>query len=514
MIPIVGFVTVIVAVAAAARRFGLLSPILLVVVGIGVSFVPGVPEVRLEPDVILFGVLPPLLYVAAIETSVPAFRLNIRPILLLAVGHVLFVAAIVGLVLHAILPSVPLAAAFALGAVVAPPDAVAATSVARKIGLPRRVVTILEGESLVNDATALVTLRVALAAATGQALSGWQIAGTAALAVGGGIVVGGIAALVISRLHRIIRAPLLDNSLSLITPFAVYAVAELVHGSGVVAVVLAGLYIGHRWPTLMSAASRLQMEAFWRMVRFLLEGGVFLLVGLQIRAIIIDLHVAAGTVTLATVAVLGVVIVGRFVWVYFATYLPRLSSRVRRREPYPAVRAPTIISWAGMRGVVTLAAAFTLTLPDRDLFVWLAFAVIIGTLVAQGLTLPAFARILRIPGDDPKVDALAEARAQHDASRAGRARLDELADSAPDEVVNRLRELAEYRDNLAWERLGGRRSETPSEAYGRLRRAMLEAERDVFRKARDEGRVPEEVLRDVQREMDLEETMLRRTSDE
>ena len=518
---LVGLVTVVVAVSGLAGRLGLLAPILLVMAGVALSFIPGVPHLRLDPQVVLVGILPPLLYVAAVETSVPAFRFNLRPILLLAVGLVLFTAACVGFAVHALLPEVPLAACFALGAIVAPPDAVAATAVARRIGLPRRIVSILEGESLVNDATALVIFRVALAAAQGQTLSTLGIAGNAALASVGGVLVGGLGGVVVAHIHRRIINPLLENSVSLIVPFVVYAAAEEIHASGVVAVVVTGLYLGHRYPSLISARSRLQMEAFWAMVKFLLEGAVFLLVGLQLRMIIEQLHTPLRLAVASTAIVLGTVVVTRFIWLYPATYATRLIPRVRARDPAPPLRGPTLIAWAGMRGVVTLAAALALPTSlargagyPRSLFVWLAFSVIVATLVLQGVTLPALARRLRIDPDDPRADALAEAAVQHAASRAAQERLDaELTGDGhvPDAVVQRLRSKLNDRTNLAWERLGGRdRGETPSEAYGRLRRAMLEAEREVFRVARDEGRIPEEVLRRAQRDLDLEESLLQR----
>jgi CPA1 family monovalent cation:H+ antiporter len=511
-------VAVVVAVSAVARRFGVLAPILLVVVGIAMSFVPGVPTIELDPELVLAGVLPPLLYVAAIETSVPAFRYNLRPILLLAVGLVLFTAAAVGLVLHAVVPQIPLAAAFALGAVVAPPDAVAATAVGRRIGLPRRVLAILEGESLINDATALVTLRLAVAAAIGQAVTFVDFAGGLALAAIGGVLVGGVVAWILAVLHRRATDPLLDNSLSLLTPFVAYAAAEAIHASGVVAVVVTSLYLGHRWPVLMSAASRLQMSAFWAMVRFLLEGAVFLLVGLQLREIVDGLRVSAETVAAATAAVVGVVVLSRFVWVYPATYLARLVPRVRDRDPTPSPRIPAVIGWAGMRGVVTLAAAFSLPLttpegepfPGRDLMVWLAFAVIIVTLLLQGATLPAVVRLLRVRREDPVEDLLAEAAVQYEASRTALEELDARAGTTSPEVVQRLREQARRRADHAWERLGSQQRETPVSAYRRLRLLMLEAERGVFRRARDAGQIPENVMQRAQRDMDLEESIITR----
>jgi CPA1 family monovalent cation:H+ antiporter len=509
--------------AALARRLGLLAPILLVVLGLALSFLPFFPQVRLDPNLVLVGILPPLLYVAALNTSVPAFKLNLRPILLLAVGLVLFTAFVVGTVVHLLLPDVPYAICLALGAVVAPPDAVAATAVARKVGLPRRIVTILEGESLVNDATALVLLRVAIISATvaDGGVGVGDVAREVLVATGGGILIGLLGVVVFGYLHKRTTDAVLDNALSLIVPFAVVFAAEEIHASGVVAVVVTGLGIGHKLPLLMSAASRLQVAAFWRLIRFLLEGLVFLLVGLQLREVVRDLDEPFGFLAGITAAVLLAVFLTRFVWLFPATYLARLVPRLRRRDPAPPVQVPIVIGWAGMRGVVTLAAALALpiTLAEgrpypRQLFIWLAFAVIVVTLVAQGATLPAVARRLKLPPDDPVKDALSAAAVQQQASRAARERLDELADGAPPAVVERLRGLVQSRTNLAWERLGGTGRETPSQAYGRLRQEMIDAEREVFRAARDSGKIPEEVLVRAYRDLDLEESLLRQENNE
>lgn len=499
---------------ALARRFGLAAPILLVVIGLALSFLPGFPAVRLDPDLVIVGILPPLLYVAALQTSVPAFRFNLRPILLLGIGLVIVTTFTVGFVLHALLPAVPLAACVALGAVVAPPDAVAATAVARRIGLPRRIVTILEGESLINDAGALVLLRVSIAAMAGVAVTPTEIGIEIARDAGGGLLLGAIAAVLMGHLHRRITDALLDNALSLLTPLTVALVAELLNTSGIVAVVVAGLALGHRMPTLLSAASRLQVHAFWRLVTFLLEGLVFLLVGLQLREILTEINTAPATTAVVTVAVLATVIGSRFIWLYPATYLVRLLPRVRRRDPAPPLRVPTLIAWAGMRGVVTLAAVLALphTLAGgepypRGLFVWLAFMVILVTVVLQGATLPAVARRLAVDPDDPVQDALTEAEVQNQAGRRAREALDANADGAPPAVVERLHGLVDERSNSAWERVGGGQ-ETPSEAYRRLRMSMIDVEREVFRVARDEGRIPEEVLSRTYRDLDLEESLL------
>jgi monovalent cation/hydrogen antiporter len=499
-----------------ARRLGLLAPFLLMVVGIGLSFLPFVPRIRLEPDLILEGILPLLLYAAAIRTSVPAITRLLRPIGLLAVGHVWFITVVVGLALHAAVPQIPLAAAFALGAIVAPPDAVAATAIARRLGLPRRVVTILEGESLINDATALVTLRVAVAAVAGGAaggLSTWRDAGIEFLvAAVGGILIGGVVGWVAAQLHRRTEDPLLDNTVSILTPFVAFVPAFQVGASGVVAVVVCGLYVGHKRPVLMGAASRLQMDAFWRVTAFLLEGLVFLLVGLQLRSIVDEMSESWPTVALATAVVVGAVVVGRFAWVFLGAYAPFLIPRVRRREKPPPAANTALISWAGMRGVVSLAAAFSLPFefPARTLMIWITFVVIAVTLIGQGMTIPWVARVLRVQRDDPRDDVLVEAEIRQAALRAAQRTLAEQRGDAPDYVVNRLQEWAEARANQVWERLGDPAREAPSQAFRRLRRQMIDAERQVFIEARDAGRIPDEIRRQVEMEQDLEDLMLAR----
>jgi CPA1 family monovalent cation:H+ antiporter len=507
--------------AALARRVGFAAPLVLLVAGLGLSFVPGIPEIHLEAELVLIGILPPLLYVAAIQTSVPAFRHALRPILLLAVVLVVVTALVVGVVVHALLPGVPLSACVALGAIVAPPDAVSATAIARRIHLPRRVVTILEGESLLNDATALVLVRVAGAALGGTAVGFWQIGGQVLLKAGGGLLIGMVAAVAAAWLHKKIKDSLLDDAVALLTPFVVVIVAEEALTSSVVAVVVTGLYLGHRFPYLLSPTSRLQMEAVWRLLTFLLEGVVFLLVGLQLRQLVGRLDEDWTTVAGVSGAVFLTVVLVRFAWMYPATYLARLVPRIREREERPPPAVPTVIAWAGMRGVVTLAAALSLARPNGrnvpeypvDLFIFVAFAVIVLTLLVHGTTLPALARRLGVRDDTSSADALAEAAIQQRASRAALDRLEETADGAPESVVERLRGIADVRNNRAWERLGSQEQETPSAAYGRLRREMITAERHVFKTARNEGRIPEEVLTRAQRDLDLEESMLNRSSE-
>jgi monovalent cation/hydrogen antiporter len=504
------------AVAGIARRLRWSAPLLLVVAGLAVSYVPGIDEYELEPELVLYGILPPLLFAAAWQSSVVNFKQNLRPIGLLSVGLVLFTTLAVGFALHAVLPDVPLAAAFVLGAIVSPPDAVAATAVGRTVGLPRRLVTILAGESLVNDATALTAYRVAVGAAVAGGFSLWHGLLEFAAAAGGGIAVGWVLAVAAERLLQVLHDPVLENSLVLLLPFVAFASAEELgyhgyHGSGVLAVVVAGLYLGHRSPRRQTAATRLQATEVWRVIEFLLESVVFALIGLQLPAVLDELSDrSAGELALAGAVCLAVTIAARFVWIYPATYLPaRLGAR---DEPMPW-QYPTVLGWAGMRGVVSLAAAFGLAqdFPERDLILFLTFVVVIGTLLIHGLTLPALIRRLGVVGREQQQDMIREAGAQHAAAAAALARLDALSADVDEDVVARLREKAEIRQLGAWERLGGQGTmEPPTVAFRRIRKAMIEAEREVFIDLRDRGQIDEEVLSRVQRELDLEETMITR----
>jgi CPA1 family monovalent cation:H+ antiporter len=519
-VEILALVVAVAVVAAAARRLGLNAPIALVVIGVLASFVPGVPEYRLDPEVVLLGLLPPLLYAAAIRTSLVDFHANRQAIGILAVGAVVFTVVAVGLVVWAAVPGVPLAAGFALGAVVAPPDAVAATTIARRVGMPRRIVAILEGESLVNDATALVSLRTAAAAITATAsVTVWSVGVDFALAAGGGLAVGVVVALVLGAARKRVQDPVLDTTLSLVAPFLAYLPAEEIHASGVIAVVVTGLLLGHKSPVLQSAASRLSEQVNWRTVQFVLENAVFLLIGLQVAEIVRNARddvFSTGRLVVICLLVLVVTILARVVWVFGATALYRLGPRSMREHAWEWGHA-SLVSWAGMRGVVTLAAAFILPreTPHRDVLVLAAFAVVAGTLLVHGTTLPWLVRRLGLPGPDPSEDALEEAALLSRATRAGLARLDELRSEVDDEtVIDRLAERARSRADAAWERLGAPSdSETPSETYRRLRQEMLHAERAVVLEARASGNVDDEILRDVLAMLDTEESLLDRLAD-
>jgi CPA1 family monovalent cation:H+ antiporter len=511
------FVVAVAVVAAAARRLGLNAPLVLVVIGIAASFVPGVPEYRLEPEVVLLGFLPPLLYAAALRTSLVDFRANRQAIGILAVGAVAFTTLTVGLVAWAVVPGLPLAAGLALGAVVAPPDAVAATAIARKVGMPRRIVSILEGESLVNDATALVALRTAAAAVTATAaVTVWSVGLDFALAAGGGIVVGLAVATLFAAARKRIQDPVLDTTLSLVAPFVAYLPAEAIHASGVLAVVITGLVLGHKAPVLQSASSRLSEQVNWRTVQFVLENAVFLLIGLQVAQILQDAQeedLSTGRLVAICVAVFVATVGARLVWIYGATAIYRFGPPALRRRAW-AWSDAALVSWAGMRGVVTLAAAFILPgeTPYRDVLVLAAFGVVGGTLLLHGTTLPLLVRRLGLSGPDPAEDALEEAALLSQATRAGLSRLEELRSETDDQdLINRLEERSRTRADAAWERLGSADAgETPSETYRRLRQEMLHAERQVVIDARDSGKVDDEILRDVLALLDTEESLLDR----
>ncbi|SEU00958.1 Na+/H+ antiporter [Nonomuraea wenchangensis] len=527
MSPILGLQLLLVAggaiaVAAVARRKGWPAPLLLVAAGLLAS--PLVPAVPLDPELVLYVFLPPLLYSAALDSSYLRLRDAKRAVGLLSIGLVLFTAAVVGFVVHLLLPDLPLALAFALGAIIAPPDAVAAVAVGRRLGLPRRTLTLLIGESLFNDATALTAYRVAIGAFLGGTVELLHSVGEFLLAAVGGVAIGLALALVFAWLFTLTRDSLVENTLTLLIPFAAYLAAESVHASGVIAVVIVGLYLGSRMH-LRGFGTRLVSDAVWQVTAFFLETIVFALIGLQLVTVIRGISgYSAWEVAGYAAAVLGATILTRFVWVFAATFLLKV---VRRDGPQtPGRQQSVLLGWAGMRGVVSLAAAFAIPpeVPPRDraMLLFLTFTTVIGTLLIQGTTFPALIRRLGVSSDQERYeDRLAEAAAQQAALEAGLAELDRLVaeqEQEPDEiqkqVIDQLREKSWRRSLTAWERLGGGTgpggAETPSTLYRRLRRDMLQAERQVFVRLRDERRLDDEVLREVMAQLDFEEAILER----
>lgn len=521
VLPLVALVAGSAAIAGAARRTPVAAPLLLVTVGLGAAYVPGVPDYTLDPHIVLPLILPPLLYTAAVDSSYLDLRANIRPVALLSVGYVLFATLAVGGLAHLLVPDLPLTAALVLGAVVAPPDAVAATAIARKLGLPSRITTILQGESLVNDATAITAFKVALAAAVGAGATWAGGIAEFALASLGGVGIGLVLMVPLHWLRTHLTEPLLQNTLSLLIPFVAYALAEQAGASGVLAVVVVALYVGHHaWQ--VDFATRLQEAAVWKMVAFVLESAVFALIGLQLPFVLKGLgEYGVGESLAYAVGVFAAVVAARFIWVFPATFLPRaLFPKIREREPDTDWTAPLIVGWAGMRGVVSLAIAFSIPLtlhddrpfPGRNLILFLTFTTVIGTLVVQGLTLPPLIRLLKVPGRDRQAETLAEAQAQSEASAAAERLLDELLtderNALPPPLAQRLRTVMERRRNAVWERLGTVNEvtgESADDTYRRLSGEMIAAERAVFVDLRDRRSIDDEMLRTLLRRLDLEE---------
>ncbi|MFC5063570.1 Na+/H+ antiporter [Actinomycetospora atypica] len=553
---IVGLVVVTAAVRAFARWSGVPDPIALLVVGIGLSLVPAVPDFRIDPDLVLVVILPVLLYGAGFTASVPAFRTHLRPILLLSVGLTIASALAVGAVAATLVPGLGLAAACALGAVVAPPDAVAATSVARSIRLPRRVVALLEGESLFNDAAALTLLAVAVGAVEGGVPTFGGAVGQFLLVALGGLAVGAVAGLVLGWVRRRVMHPYTDVVVFLVAPFVAYLPAEELGASGLVAVVVTGLYLGHRSTTIMEPGSRVVTGAVGTAVSWLLEGLVFLLVGLQLRDVVVGISgMSAAVVAGATVAVVVTLLVVRFAWVLLSEQA--LPAVLRRRQA--SWTETTLTAWAGMRGAVSLAAVLTLPtvladgrpFPQRDLIIFVTFVVILVTLLGQGLTLPGLARRLPGAGGEVVEEAQEEARARRLAADAALQQLEQLEQDEPGrrEVVEQLRRRVQNRIDSADERLAeadaqhdqasaetagrggtvesvaaaseddetadagesttGGGHEGPTRAtYRRYGQAMLVAERSRLLALRNAGALGEEAFVRMQHELDLEQAAL------
>lgn len=505
----------ITAVAAGAQRWKYSAPLVLVIVGVALSFIPGAFTLTVTPDLVIEVLLPPLLYATAIRTPLVQFARYRRAIALLAVGAVAFSTFAVGLAVWWVLPGITFAIACALGAVVAAPDAVATTAVARRIGMPRRIVEILEGESLLNDASALVALATAITAMTTHISPVGVIADFLWAAVGG-VAIGFVAAAVLGPIRRHINEPVLDTALSLAAPFIAFLPAEEVGASGVLAVVVAGLLHGHRSVSMQSATSRITESINWHTIQFLLENGVFLLIGLQLKGLLARLQAGGlpwSTVIPICLVTLAATIASRFCYVFIAT---GLGSIVRRQQW--TWREATVVSWAGMRGVVTLAAVFVIpaSTTHHEVLALAAFTVVAGTLLIQGLTLPRLVRALRLHGPDPVEDAVQLAGLTAAAAKAGLARLEaERTEEDPPEVIWQLRDRAAQRVNRTWERLGRPHGELepPSATYRRLRGAMLESERAWIVACRSSGLYDEEVLRRALAVMDLEESLLDRTSE-
>src|SRR3954470_1511539 len=414
-------VAVIVAVRWVADRTGLPAAAQLTVIGIAYALLPG-PNLSLDPHVVLTLVIPPLLYSAALDSSLTALRRILRTVVSLSVLLVAATAIVIGIGFGLFVAGATVAAGIALGAAVAPPDPVAALAVGRKASLPPRLITLIQGEGLLNDATALTILAVAVSAARGGGYSTPAALGQFLVAAVGGVAVGIVVAYGVRPLRRLRSDPLSSNAISLATPFVAYLLGEAVHVAGVLAVVVAGLIIGHNNPSWASGASRLQTGAVWRLVDFLLEGFVFLLIGQQLPKVIAGLsQYATSTIVIAAAITVGVVLLLRPLWLWLTEHLPQaLHTRLggedvagddgdpRTARQRLSGREIAVLSWAGTRGVISLAAIFTLPLttetgapfPDRDLLLFCAFLAVLVTLVGQGLTFAPLVRALGLRADE------------------------------------------------------------------------------------------------------------------
>ncbi len=520
---VMGLLAAVVALALLGRKVTVPLPILFVLGGLVLSLIPGLPHIRVSPELVFLIFLPPMLYPAAMFTSWRDFHANLRPILLLAIGLVLFTTVAVGFIAHQLIPELPLAAAFALGAIVSPPDAIAATAIAQRLKVPARIITVLEGESLVNDATALVAYRFATAAIVGGSIHWGRVTVEFFLVALGGILVGLAIGYLVTWIQRKIDDPPIEIILTLLTPFAAYLPAERFGLSGVLAVVTTGLYQGWRIPEVTSSRTRLQDGPVWEMIEFLLNGFIFILIGLQLPGVLGALsgYATSELIWYATVVSLAVIVI-RIAWVFPATYLPRLLfPSLRQHDPYPGWRNVSIVAWTGMRGMVSLAAALSLPVqtangrpfPERSLILFLTFAVILATLVIQGLTLPPLIRWLGVE-DDHKAEE-EERLARLRANQAALNNLEETVRSRPIDprLVERLR--AEYEDRIAQLQaaeprlnLGGGLFSTD---YEGLAHQALRVERETILKLRNELVINDGVLRRIQRDIDLAEARLSRT---
>jgi Na+/H+ antiporter len=490
-------------------------PILLVLGGLAIGLVPGMPEFDLDPQLVFFGVLPPLLYSAAFFTSLRDLRSNARPIGLLAIGLVIVTTVGVAVVAHAFIDDLSWSSSFVLGAIVSPTDPLAATAIGRRLGVPRKLVTIVEGESLVNDGTGLVLYRVAVAAVVTGSFSEYYTAGLFVVSAGGGIAVGLAVGWLVRQVRRRLDNPPAEITISLLTGYVAFIPAELMGVSAVLAAVTAGVYLGWHTPELTSPQVRLQGLAVWEIVQYLLNALLFVLIGLQLPIVLDGLGDISTSQLLGYGALVSLTVIAlRFAWVFAVLHAPKKIAR--RMSNW---RGAVFLSWAGMRGAVSLAAALALPLetdagtpfPGRDLILFLTFSVILATLVGQGLTFPSVIRVLGL--EDDGIDDREDAKARIHGAEAALARLEELVteDWVRDDTAERVRGAYRFRTSRFEARLddGDDGSiESRSQDYQRLRRELLDAERQALVDLRRSGAISNDVWYRVGRDLDLEDQRL------
>jgi CPA1 family monovalent cation:H+ antiporter len=504
-----------------AYRTRLPYPILLVLGGVALGFVPGVHVVRLSPDLVLLVLLPPLLYAAAFFSSLRDLRASAGSISALSIGLVIATTAVVAVVAHEVIDGLSWSASFVLGAVVSPTDPVAATAILQRLHVPRRVVTVIEGESLVNDATALVIYKVAVVAVVSGTFSLWQAGGKFVLGAAGGIAIGLAVAWVVAAVRRRIEDPPTEITISIVTAYLAYLPAAQLGVSAVLAAVTVGIYLGWQAPWLASPTTRLQTFPVWEILVFLVNAALFMMLGLQLRGILDDLSGFSTATLIGYGALVSALVVGtRIAWLFgFSHVLPRLLRTGRSESSGPPWELTLLVAWTGMRGAVSLAAALAIPLtidagghfPGRELIVFLTFCVILATLLAQGLTLPWL--IARLGIEEDGTSEREEAKARSVAAQAAIERLDELEveEWVRDETVERMRGAMSYRrERFAARYRDGAEGmfEERSIAYQRLQREVLEAQRRAVVELRNEGRINDEVMHRIERDLDLEDSRL------
>lgn len=499
-------------------------PIVLVIGGLVLGLVPGIPEIELDPDLVLLIFLPPLLYSGAFFADLNALRHDTRVISLLSIGLVLATALVVGAVAHFAF-DLPWAVSIALGAIVGPTDPVAATTILRRLGIPRRIVNVLEGESLVNDASALVVYKVAVVAAIGGSFSVAEAGLRFLLAVAGGLAIGLLAGYLIAAIRRRTEDPTTEITISLFSGYAAFLPADQIGASGVLAAVTCGVYVGWRAPELVSPTTRLQSIPIWEILVFLLNATLFILIGLQLPVIVDGLResgIGAGEAIADAALVTVLVILTRLAWSFGVTALIRtLDRRPQQRERRASWRLRVVAAWSGMRGAVSLAAALALPLttdagaplPGRDLILFVTFGVILFTVVGQGLTLPWLIRRFDV-AEDGTEEEREELRARLGAAAAALERLDELSieEWTQEDTVKRVRALYEFRRRRFKVQAGKIEDEDGIEdrslSYQRLMHQIYAAQRGALVGLRNEGQISAEVMRRIEREIDLEEERL------
>jgi Na+/H+ antiporter len=517
---IAGLLVAVAGLSALARRLSVPYPIVLVVGGALLGFVPGLPEVKLDPEVVLLVFLPPLLYSEAIFANFGDFRANLRALTLSAVGLVLATMCVVAWAAHALIPGLPWAAAFVLGAIVSPTDPLAAASIMRRLDAPRRLVSAIEGEGLFNDATALVAYRVAVAAVVAGSFSLADAGLRFVLGASGGVAIGIAVGWIVAEIRKRTTDAQVSITISLLTGYAAFVPADAIGASGVLATVSAGIYMGIRGPQILPARTRLQGYFVWDILDFIINAILFVLIGLQLRAVVDGLSgYSAITLGSYALAVTGAVVGTRLVWLFTVPYLIRaIDRRPSQRARRVGARERLVIAWSGIRGAVSLAVALALPLttaaggfPKRDLIVFLTFSVIFFTLVVQGLSLPALIRRLGV--GDGGADAVEEVRARLVATKAAIEQIDALAGEewTRDETVERMRGLYEYRKRRLAARAGKIEDdgyEDRSLAYQQMLQLVLGAQREALLRMRSDGELSNEMMNRILRELDLEESRL------